>query len=301
MRRCAALELQLAQQELLSVEAQLAREKELAEGLVGNLRGQLERCVVAAGASQAQLRKSAFGRPSTTVLTFPAGPPTHRRARFEMEHEVRSLRERLLPELKSGLGDLCAVSTRMGVGLQKLQVGVALRGADCLCTGLPCEGGVTQGPAKRRLCIYLCRWRSTTAGTPPASPPTCSSQVRERCLDTAQVKAMRRPPGCAGRTCHAARVPCHPQRFSHLDPTCERAGWAAFIQSLPAHAPLQPLSAPALNEAIVRVYLRALPTVEASPVWGAMRSDTVYDAIMEHYTSQRAPGTFASDFLTVRG
>ncbi len=64
--------------------------------------------------------------------------------------------------------------------------------------------------------------------------------------------------------------------------------------------PLQPLSPSALNEAIVRIYTRALATVETTPVWGAMRSDTVYDAIMDHYAHQRAPGTFNNTFLEVR-
>lgn len=64
---------------------------------------------------------------------------------------------------------------------------------------------------------------------------------------------------------------------------------------------MQPLSCSALSEAIVRIYMRALdaggdPTA-AGPAWGAPRHDTVYDAIMDHYTSQRAKGTFSLELL----
>src|SRR4051794_20668427 len=37
---------------------------------------------------------------------------------------------------------------------------------------------------------------------------------------------------------------------------------------------------------------------QESPAWGGPRVDTVLDAIMSHYTSQRAPGTFDDDLIT---
>jgi hypothetical protein len=80
------------------------------------------------------------------------------------------------------------------------------------------------------------------------------------------------------------------------------ARWAAFLRSLPPPPalPAAPLAAVALGEAIVRVYLRALGSVEVAPVWGAPRTDTVYDAIMAHYTAQAAtPGAFDSLALQV--
>jgi hypothetical protein len=49
----------------------------------------------------------------------------------------------------------------------------------------------------------------------------------------------------------------------------------------------------------VRIYMRVLPSVESTPVWGAQRHDTVYDAIMGHYTSQRAPGAYMTEYLQV--
>ncbi len=33
------------------------------------------------------------------------------------------------------------------------------------------------------------------------------------------------------------------------------------------------------------------------PTWGAVRHDSVYDAVMAHYTSQRAPNTFMADLV----
>ncbi|KAJ9530855.1 hypothetical protein QJQ45_028824, partial [Haematococcus lacustris] len=77
--------------------------------------------------------------------------------------------------------------------------------------------------------------------------------------------------------------------------------WAAFLQSLPLRSPpLQPLTAQALADAIARIMLRTLPSVKKEPAWGEARQDTVYDAIMAHYTSQVAPGAFASGYVQVR-
>lgn len=46
--------------------------------------------------------------------------------------------------------------------------------------------------------------------------------------------------------------------------------------------------------------IRALPTVNSVPVWGEQdRQDTIYDAIMDHYTSRRSPGAFREGFLQV--
>lgn len=73
--------------------------------------------------------------------------------------------------------------------------------------------------------------------------------------------------------------------------------WATFLQNLPHDAPPQPLSSPAMNEAIARIYLRALPSVASVPVWGGFRNDTIYDAVMAHYMSQQAPGMFDLKFL----
>lgn len=33
------------------------------------------------------------------------------------------------------------------------------------------------------------------------------------------------------------------------------------------------------------------------PCWGPKRGDTIYDAIMDHYNSQRAPGAFTAAFI----
>jgi len=74
--------------------------------------------------------------------------------------------------------------------------------------------------------------------------------------------------------------------------------WAAFIQSFPEQEPVQPMSAGAICEAIVRIYVRSLPSVSSIPVWGEYdRSDTIYDAIMDHYTSRKAPGAFIEQYL----
>ena len=46
--------------------------------------------------------------------------------------------------------------------------------------------------------------------------------------------------------------------------------------------------------------VRALSSVIAVPVWGEHdRSDTVYDAIMDHYTSRKTPGTFLHQYMQV--
>ena len=107
------------------------------------------------------------------------------------------------------------------------------------------------------------------------------------------------------------------------------------MQRLPKEPPQEPLSHSALIEAIVRIYVRQVrregllgpgegnegggpigvgflaeslmtwashipqvSTVEGLPVWGAQRTDTVYDAIMSHYQAQApSPGTFAASLL----
>lgn len=38
-------------------------------------------------------------------------------------------------------------------------------------------------------------------------------------------------------------------------------------------------------------------TVQDVPCWGVERSDTMFDALMDHYSAQRAPGLFAIDLL----
>ncbi|KAG1675162.1 hypothetical protein FOA52_003385 [Chlamydomonas sp. UWO 241] len=73
--------------------------------------------------------------------------------------------------------------------------------------------------------------------------------------------------------------------------------WARFMQALPRSPPEAQLSESALSEAIVRIYLRAVDSVEDVPVWGAERTDTVHDAIMAHYQGAAAPGLFCSEYL----
>ena len=40
-------------------------------------------------------------------------------------------------------------------------------------------------------------------------------------------------------------------------------------------------------------------TIQDMPAWGMDRVDTVYDAVMSHYTSLQAPGTWVKDYLKV--
>ncbi|KAG2495568.1 hypothetical protein HYH03_006168 [Edaphochlamys debaryana] len=74
--------------------------------------------------------------------------------------------------------------------------------------------------------------------------------------------------------------------------------WLRYAASLPPLPPGLALSVASLTETIVRIYLRAGMTVEDVPTWGPPRHDTIHDAIMAHYTSQRAPGSFSSDLIT---
>ncbi|GAX78644.1 hypothetical protein CEUSTIGMA_g6082.t1 [Chlamydomonas eustigma] len=75
------------------------------------------------------------------------------------------------------------------------------------------------------------------------------------------------------------------------------SNWASYIRQLPRKPPSQPLSLAVLSEAIVRVYVRQVNSVELLPVSGAQRKDTIYDDIMVHYQAQIAPGTFKSSYL----
>eukprot|EP00798_Chlamydomonas_sp_ICE-L_P021139 gene21139-28028_t len=74
--------------------------------------------------------------------------------------------------------------------------------------------------------------------------------------------------------------------------------WSSFLQTMPRFPPDQPLSESAVIEAIVRIYIRQASTIVDWPVWGADRVDTVYDGIMGHYNSQRAPTAFSDEWLT---
>ena len=44
-------------------------------------------------------------------------------------------------------------------------------------------------------------------------------------------------------------------------------------------------------------HLFQVSSIEGLPVWGAQRTDTIYDAVMAHYQAQTAPGTFNGAFL----
>ncbi|GLI60595.1 hypothetical protein VaNZ11_002742 [Volvox africanus] len=92
------------------------------------------------------------------------------------------------------------------------------------------------------------------------------------------------------RETHAVCVSCQ------TDSDCPD-DWARFANHLPPLPPRLSLSLPALVDTIVRIYVRASGTVEEVPTWGAPRHDTIHDAIMAHYTSQRAPGTFQLELL----
>ncbi|KAG2444934.1 hypothetical protein HXX76_001670 [Chlamydomonas incerta] len=74
--------------------------------------------------------------------------------------------------------------------------------------------------------------------------------------------------------------------------------WSRFATSLPPLHPQLSLSLPSLTDTIVRIYTRAEATVEDVPTWGPARQDTVQDAVMGHYSSARAPGTFIADLIT---
>ncbi|GFR39671.1 hypothetical protein Agub_g142 [Astrephomene gubernaculifera] len=74
--------------------------------------------------------------------------------------------------------------------------------------------------------------------------------------------------------------------------------WSRYLVSLPPLPPRLVLSLGSLADAIVRIYLRAAGTVESLPTWGPPRHDTIHDAIMDHYTSQRAPGSYNADLLS---
>ncbi|MEW5312328.1 MAG: hypothetical protein WDW38_003970 [Sanguina aurantia] len=65
---------------------------------------------------------------------------------------------------------------------------------------------------------------------------------------------------------------------------------------LPPPAP--GLTLTALLDTIVKVYVRKVGTVQDVPCWGVTRTDTMFDALMDHYSAQRAPGLFAIDFLS---
>eukprot|EP00198_Chlamydomonas_reinhardtii_P000344 XP_001689679.1 predicted protein [Chlamydomonas reinhardtii] len=73
--------------------------------------------------------------------------------------------------------------------------------------------------------------------------------------------------------------------------------WSRFATSLPPLHPQMSLSLSSLTDTIVRIYTRAEATVEDVPTWGPPRQDTVQDAVMGHYSSQRAPGTFIADLI----
>ncbi|GIL65879.1 hypothetical protein Vafri_19521 [Volvox africanus] len=92
------------------------------------------------------------------------------------------------------------------------------------------------------------------------------------------------------RETHAVCVSCQTESECPDD-------WARFANHLPPLPPRLSLSLPALVDTIVRIYVRAAGTVEEVPTWGAPRHDTIHDAIMAHYTSQRAPGTFQLELL----
>ena len=67
-------------------------------------------------------------------------------------------------------------------------------------------------------------------------------------------------------------------RLLDVDLLAESLTWASHIPHIP-HIP-------------------QVSTVEGLPVWGAQRTDTVYDAIMSHYQAQApSPGTFAASLL----
>ncbi|KAG2448505.1 hypothetical protein HYH02_006396 [Chlamydomonas schloesseri] len=73
--------------------------------------------------------------------------------------------------------------------------------------------------------------------------------------------------------------------------------WSRFAAGLPPLRPQLSLSLASLTDTIVRIYTRAEATIEDVPTWGPTRQDTVQDAVMAHYSSQRAPGTFIADLI----
>ncbi len=70
-----------------------------------------------------------------------------------------------------------------------------------------------------------------------------------------------------------------------------------LLSSCPQTPPQEPLTHTSLVDAIVRIYVRQISTVECHPVAGSPRKDTVYDAIMDHYQHQTAPGMFNHNLI----